>query len=97
MRAVYGSAGGLPKTDFKYDTKKDCYTCPEGKVLLLHCTSKKNGNKTYKIKDKACITCPIKQSCTPQGSARRITRGYYENEIEKIRRRMQTPHFKSKL
>lgn len=97
MRPAYGSREGILKSEFTYDKKQDCYICPQKKILTLKCEYKETKERLYRIQGDECIKCSIKQQCTPRGSARTIRRHDFESEIEKIRKRMQTPYFKSKL
>lgn len=97
MRSSCGRKDGILKSEFTYDRAKDCYICPQGETLHLRARYKKTGERVYGIKNNACMTCLIKSECIPQGTARTIRRSNFEEEIERIKRRMSTPYFKSKL
>lgn len=52
-------------SDFEYDSKKDIYICPEGKILTRY----KNSRGTWKTyiyaaSTKSCKLCPARKKCT---------------------------------
>ena len=73
---------GFKKSDFKYDEKTDCYTCPAGQIL--HRTGKKA--QTY-TNGKACKTCEFRNLCTTDKRGRKISRNESEKAIEAVVKR----------
>ena len=52
--------------DFKYDEAKDCYTCPNGKILKLRVkrhTRDRNIYRQYMADAKDCKQCSLKSRC----------------------------------
>lgn len=70
----------IKKTDFDYDEEKDCYVCPQGKLLPL-ITAKKDGTKIYQATRKDCEQCPYQQRCcqSKKGEARTIRTDSHES------------------
>ena len=76
--------------NFKYDYKKDCYTCPQGKVLITNGKwyNKDRGKSCVKIKQyktKGCIACIVKDLCTKNKEGRMIERSEHADFIEQNR------------
>ena len=69
------------KVNFKYNPDKDCYICPEGKVLNLISSTKTKS--TYKCRE--CMECPVKAECAKKAKYKKISRGKHEHLIEKNR------------
>ncbi len=47
------------KSNFEYDSEKDCYICPEGHSLTYRRTNKREQHKVYMISEKTiCKQCP---------------------------------------
>jgi len=63
------------KSNFQYDSEKDCYICPEGHSLPYRRTNKREQNKVYIISEKTiCKQCPHWGVCTKSQQGRQITR-----------------------
>lgn len=63
------------KSNFQYDSEKDCYICPENHSLTYRYINKQKQNKVYMIREKAiCKQCPHFGICTKSQQGRRITR-----------------------
>lgn len=68
-------AKAFDKSNFQYDSEKNCYICPEGHSLPYRYISKSEGSKIYMIREKAiCNECPHFGVCTKSQQGRRITR-----------------------
>jgi len=76
------------KKHFKYDAEKDCYICPEGKVLpfkKLHV----DGSRIYSSA-KICKNCPNKENCTKNKYGRSIYRNSHQDVLDTNNARMLT-------
>ena len=75
--------------NFQYDKTRDCYTCPEGKILTT--TGKWHQAKTYLFKrytTRACLSCPAKPLCSKARYGKAIQRSEYQELIEKNKQRV---------
>ncbi len=75
---------GYRKDKFVYDSKRDVYTCPEGKELHFFENTSKNALKYRKYKCTECENCPKKQFCTTSASGRSIQRWEHETVLEQV-------------
>jgi len=78
---------------FSYDKERDCYTCPEGKLLTTNGNwyNKSRGksiNKVKHYKTNACLTCPAFERCTKNKKGRLIERSEHADLIEANKQRM---------
>lgn len=92
--------GKLSRGEFKYERKKDRYKCPEGNYLYPYKKVEGATTKRYRMVGGHCQECPLRESCLPdnyQHRARFIYRSLYQDEIDKIKKRQITIHFKKKL
>ncbi len=71
---------------FKYDAKKDVYTCPANKQLTYRFTSfeKKMNLKRYFLDIFTCRACNLKPQCTTGKGQRKIIRWEHEDKIESM-------------
>ena len=73
------------KSNFQYDSEKDCYICPEGHFLTYRRTNKREQNKVYIISEKTiCKQCPHWGVCTKSQQGRQITRLINEEVRQKL-------------
>lgn len=85
----------LDKASFIYDSAKDCYQCPMGRVLE-HVENKgynRDGNQgTYKIYEcGSCADCPLAARCLPKkATVRRVCRDEYESQRERAAARLNS-------
>lgn len=75
---------GYRKDKFVYDSDRDVYTCPEGRVMPFFENTSKNGLKYRKFKCTECGNCPKKRLCTTSTSGRTIQRWEYEDVLEHV-------------
>lgn len=85
-------AGLFSRSDFKYDSDKDCYICPNNKEMPHRTSVKKRGvqyERYYGYK-KVCKQCPLRSRCLPEEKSRyrTINRSEHEESIERLRMRM---------
>lgn len=71
---------------FKYDAKKDVYTCPANKDLTYRFTGVDKGltMKRYFLDVFTCRACNLKPQCTKSKQLRRIARWEHEDKIESM-------------
>ena len=74
------------KSEFTYDSEKNCYYCPQGHTLRHVLTEKKTGRSRYQIIDKQlCFNCQHWGQCTiSRTCGRRIVRLPNEAVREKL-------------
>lgn len=78
-------AGPFSKENFRYDSKKDCYICPEGQVLKYSHFDICKKHKCYQITDKSiCFNCRYYGTCTKAKTGRKIIRLPNEEVREKL-------------
>jgi len=86
---------------FVYDEAKDCYICPNDKVLKRRKTIyEKNGIKRlmYFGTRSVCTVCPIRSQCLPPKTpAKRLWRWEHESLIDNHRKKMQTRKAKTMI
>jgi transposase len=82
--------------NFRYDTKKDTYTCPENKALTSNGSwyNKKSGDRRAAIQvkhyiTKACETCKARGLCTTNKKGRIIERSQYAENVEQNRKNIE--------
>lgn len=80
------------KERFHYDSKNDCYICPEGHQLLYRYTNKQEKNKVYKIsKSSICNQCRQFKKCTKSKQGRKIHRLLNEKVRERLEAQYEQP------
>ena len=68
----------MSSTDFIFDSDRNEYRCPEGK--LLHTTNRVTNENTiiYRSRNSECAACPLKEKCCPNTPMRKIARSIHE-------------------
>ena len=67
---------------YEYDETKDCYICPENKILL-YSTTNREGYRIYQSKKSLCENCPSLSRCTKSKSkVKVITRHIWQGYID---------------
>lgn len=92
-------AGRISRGAFKYEHGNDRFVCPNGKYLYPY-DKIERGLKRYRVVGGHCSNCPLKAACLPdpyKNRARFVYRSPYQDEIDSIKKRQQTVHFKKKL
>jgi transposase len=83
------------RSNFAYDARKDCYICPQEKILHYAndyiVEERKQKSRVYICKE--CTACPIKSQCT-KSKHRSIYREYREPLREQARQRLDSPEGK---
>lgn len=85
------------KENFKYDSKNDCYICPEEKLVKYykryhHSHHRKN---FIEYKGKECSQCIVKNKCT-KAKYRTIARHEHDYLQKKMRKKLKTVEGKEK-
>ena len=81
--------GLFTKEQFRYDTERDCYCCPQGEKLTYRFATIESGRHIRYYATPACRGCPVKQKCTRNKGGRRITRWVDEHLLEEMGRRVK--------
>jgi len=77
--------GEFDRENFRYDSKKDEYICPEGNRLRFTRIAKKDNAREYKIKKKEiCLECKHYGQCTKSKVGRRLQRLINEEIKEEL-------------
>ena len=84
-QALHEEEEPFSKSHFRYDGEKDCYYCPEGKLLSYMGTDKSSGKRHYRIiSPKLCQSCIHYGQCTSAKQGRKIIRLALEELKEKL-------------
>lgn len=87
----------LDKKHFKYQKRKDCYLCPQGKILKRVQKHRKQQEVFYRAIPEDCKYCPIKEKCTT-AKQRTVARSFYEELNQKHKSYTKTPdYFKAQI
>jgi transposase len=81
------TTGLLEHAAFTYDGERDCFVCPQGKLLQYRNTNH-NGMLAYMARAGDCAACPMKAQCT-NGKQRYITRHPHQGLMDRAHRRWQ--------
>ena len=98
--AISAPASGAPDSaynvdQFVYDAAKDHYVCPQGAILTspgnYYAKKHKAGKQTLfkQYRTKACMSCPVKSSCTSAKRGRTIERNQHAHYYEQNRKNLQ--------
>jgi len=85
QQSLHKKSGDYSKDKFKYDSEKDCYVCPEGKILKRRGVHKKQRKIQYDMrKASICRKCKHFGKCTSSRQGRRISRMFDEVDKKKF-------------
>jgi len=91
-------SGFFTSDKFEYDTKEDCYCCPNNKMLRKapYIQEKKGRiNFVYQGTSAMCKNCPLRENCMPAKTAyKRIYRWEHQAELNQHHKKMQTEESK---
>jgi len=80
------------KANFRYDSEKDCYICPEGHLLDLHHVNKVQKAKVYMIRESSlCFNCRHFGPCTKAKRGRTVSRLIKEEVRERLEAQYEEP------
>jgi IS5 family transposase len=86
--------GTFSRSDFRWDSRRDVYICPNNKVLLHSTGTVYDGTLLrYRASKFDCDVCPLKTKCCPNTSARHVPRDLQEDARDVARRLMGTKRF----
>jgi transposase len=85
--------GTFSRSDFRWNKRRGCYICPNGKVLRTSGTIHGGRTLLYRASKLDCDVCPFKAKCCPKEPARKIPRDLHEDARDVARRKMDTKAF----
>src|SRR4029077_282091 len=68
-KPIEGRSAEFLASAFPYDAKRDCFTCPAGKILTHHALLNRGSGvhtHVYRAPKTACPSCPRRGQCAPQ-------------------------------
>jgi hypothetical protein len=83
--------GEFDVSKFEYDSTRDCFICPAGKVLEYRNTEVKKRRKVYRVERLVCQQCRHFGVCTTSGNGRKVTRLLKEDLRQKLERQYEQP------
>ena len=92
--------GKLTPVTFMYHSGSDRYACPQGHFLYPYERLDQGSIKRYRITGGHCRDCPQRVGCLPENArhrARFVYRSPHQHEIDRVRKRQQTPTFIGKM
>jgi transposase len=92
--------GYFPKNKFRYDSSRDCYVCPNGKLLKRRSKNYPQNRINYSSNKKDCNLCPVRKKCiSGKGSFRIVShydspcygkaRGWYDSGYGQIMQKLR--------
>jgi hypothetical protein len=85
--------GTFSRTDFKFDKRRNIYTCPAGKQLTTTGRIHSDFAIRYFASNLDCRVCALKPKCCPKEPARRLVCSVHEDARDVTRRKMKTKAF----
>jgi transposase len=79
-----------PADRFQYDAKHDQYVCPQGQILLMYSHRNTEKVNVYAASAEVCNGCPVNQECTDSQSGRHIFRSFFQEDLDRVKRYMET-------
>ncbi len=81
---------------FHFDKERNCYVCPEGKLLVYVSKKIERGKTKFSYRGERCKECPSKPSCCPQApKGRVISRIENDPRVEAFLKKMKTGEAKA--
>jgi len=94
---------GIPEPEFGsdrfvYDSVKDVYVCPAGKELgFWKCSFKGKPERGRRYRTAGCVSCVFRSRCTRNKLGRVMFRSEFQDVVDGLRARLETPDGKEKL
>jgi transposase len=85
--------GIFSRSDFRWDSKRSVYICPNNKLLRTSGTVHEGRTLLYRASKRDCDVCPIRAKCCTTAYARKIPRDLHEDARDLTRRKMKTKAF----
>lgn len=93
--------GTFSRSDFVFDTDRNHYTCPQGKLLVqfrrTYTTPRsgitKDGTRLYRSSKLDCQACALKAKCCPNTPERKVPRDLDEDARDVARALADTPDY----
>jgi transposase len=85
--------GTFSRGDFRWDRRRDVYTCPNNKVLHTSGTAHEGYKLIYRASKFDCEVCALKMQCCPKAPSRQVPRDVHEYTRDVTRRLMRTKAF----
>jgi transposase len=85
--------GIFSRSDFRWDSKRGVYVCPNGKLLRTSGTVHDGRTLLYHASKRDCHVCPVRAKCCTSLDARKIPRDLHEDARDIARRKMKTKAF----
>ncbi len=85
-----------PQEKFRYDKKRDCFTCPAKKHSLFVTWDRERGIKIYHF-GKSCQGCRRRRFCTEATGGRTISLSSYHEELAEARIYARTEKFREEM
>jgi hypothetical protein len=84
--------GLLPREAFAFDPERNCFVCPEGKVLKHRHSREATRIHLYRATASDCQACSLRQQCT-RGAKRTLSVPFDEAVRQQVRALQNTPAF----
>jgi transposase len=90
LRPLEDCSREIKKSDFEYDSARDCFTCPGGYTLELKYEGK-DGKRVYQAERQSCENCTYRERCckSEKGEARTINTDDKEPLRQKMNEKME--------
>lgn len=77
---------------FKYDARRNAFTCSNGQILKWKYTKHADGKKTavYRSKKKICDQCPFRVGCVNKKGIKEIVSTPFKREYERMIKRLKS-------
>jgi len=86
--------GYFKKSEYVYDNHRDCYLCPENRILK-YSTTNRDGYREYKSTARICVDCPSRHRCTEsKNHTKVVTRHVWAEYMERAEEIRRSPHGK---
>ena len=85
--------GTFSRADFTFDSDRNLYVCPAGKLLTTTGSVGADHVVRYRARRRDCRVCPLKPQCCPNASSRKVTRDQNEEARDHARALMGTTEF----
>ena len=74
--------GKFPRTAFRYDAQRDCFTCPAGQTLRRWNREPQLQRTRYRAEPGVCAGCALKGQCSDAKTARLLSRYDLQEHID---------------